>query len=251
MKNTTGLFLLLAFSFATSALAQESVKPKSTDRIQIEQSDGELIIRVDDQAVATYVYNDPNILRPYFAHVKTLDGIQATRNHPPIKGVDRTDHDTMHPGIWLAFGDLDGVDFWRNKAQVVHRTFVGKPKSEATHASFAEEKRYLRLDGSLVCKERFNCGIPLVEHGFLLTWDSTFHSDDEFYFGDQEEMGLGLRVATPISEKENGRLTDSEGRAGAEAIWSFAANWCNYGGNIGNKNIGMTLFCHPDNFRTS
>ena len=24
----------------------------------------------------------------------------------------------MHPGLWLAFGDLNGIDFWRNKAPV-------------------------------------------------------------------------------------------------------------------------------------
>ena len=32
---------------------------------------------------------------------------------------DLDDHPTMHPGLWLAFGDINGADFWRNKGRVL------------------------------------------------------------------------------------------------------------------------------------
>ena len=37
----------------------------------------------DGQAVATYVYDDPQILRPYFTGLKAPGGLQVTRHHPP------------------------------------------------------------------------------------------------------------------------------------------------------------------------
>jgi hypothetical protein len=36
---------------------------------------------------------------PYFANVHAPGGWKATRNHPPVTGVDAMDHDAMHPGI--------------------------------------------------------------------------------------------------------------------------------------------------------
>ena len=39
--------------------------------------------------------------------------MQVTRHHPPIEGQDRVDHGTFHPGIWMAFGDISGSDYWR------------------------------------------------------------------------------------------------------------------------------------------
>jgi hypothetical protein len=85
---------------------------------------GEVDVRIGGEDVATYAYADRTIPRPYFAHVHGPGGVQLTRNHPPVEAQDRTDHATMHPGIWMAFGDLNGTDIWRNKGRVVHERFV-------------------------------------------------------------------------------------------------------------------------------
>jgi hypothetical protein len=157
----------------------------------------------------------------------------------------------------MAFGDLDGADFWRNKAKVKQIRFVQEPKSDAANGGFITEKHYLRPNGSLICKEEFRFSIYLLpktlpgSSGYLMVWDSTFSSDNEFYFGDQEEMGLGLRVATPMSELKGGELRDSGGRSGAREIWSHAARWCDYSGAIDDQKVGMTILCHPENFRES
>ena len=243
--------IILTICAAMPIVAQETAS--QADHVTIQDGDGELVIRIDDKPIATYVYKDMEIPRPYFAHVMTREGVQVTRNHPPLPGKDRRDHGTMHPGIWMAFGDLDGADFWRNKAKVKHVRFVPEPDAGASNDLFVEEKRYLRPNGSLICKEEFRFSIHLMPgtSGYLMIWDSTFSSDEAFFFGDQEEMGLGLRVATPISEIEAGQLSDSEGRKGAKKIWSHAARWCDYSGAIGDENVGMTLMCHPGNFRES
>ena len=91
----------------------------------------------------------------------------------------------------------------------------------------------------------------MLDGGFLIEWNSNFSGGRDFYFGDQEEMGLGVRVATRLAEKNRGLLRDSEGRRKADQIWSQAARWCDYSGAIDDRHMGVTILCHPDNFRPS
>ncbi len=242
--------IVLSLLSMTSILsADESVAGPS--ELSVRDTGKSLVFRMGEQEIATYFYEHDKIERPFFANVHTKDGVKVTRNFPPIPGIDATDHDTMHPGISIAFGDLNGDDFWRNKARVVHDGFTSQPKVGPGRASFSELKKYIVTDGSVVCKESFECVFQLLPDGILILWDSTFSSDREFYFGDQEEMGLAIRVATPITEINGGQITDSAGRNGAKNIWSQSSAWCDYSGRIGDKPIGMTILCHNENFRES
>lgn len=96
--------------------------------------------------------------------------------------------------------------------------------------------------------------------GYLLIWDSTFSSECEFAFGDQEEMGLGFRVATAMRvgasgagnlPAGNGTITNSEGGKNESEVWGHTAAWCDYSGELSGQPVGMTIFCHPENFRPS
>lgn len=220
-------------------------------QISVEQTEGRITILRGSQEFATYVFRDPEIQRPYFANIKFAGGRQVTRNHPPIEGVDRKDHATMHPGIWLAFGDLAGQDFWRNKAIVQHEKFLVAPASDGKEFGFIERKNYLGPNSDVICNEEFRCKLVDQPDGVLLLWDSTFNSSSTFAFGDQEEMGLGIRIATPLTQQNGGKLTDSEGRVGAKAIWSNVARWCDYSGRLDDEPVGITLMSHPENFRAS
>lgn len=232
--------------------AANAVPLRVTDPITFQDDGRSLRIRCGERDVATYFYKHDKIQRPFFAHVKAPSGIQVTRNFPPGKG-DKKDHADMHPGIWMAFGDISGEDFWRNRGRVVHQRFTQPPKAGAGHGSFTQRKSYQRTDGSVVCHEDFRCTIQAVKDGYLIQWDATFSNanDDEFYFGDQEEMGLGIRVATPITEINGGKITDAADREGAKRIWSQSSAWCDYSGTIDGQSMGMTILCHPNNFRPS
>jgi hypothetical protein len=70
-------------------------------------------------------------------------------------------------------------------------------------------------------------------------------------FGDQEEMGLGIRVATPLAVVKGGRITDSAGRVNEAQVWGKQADWCAYRGTIAGKPVGVQLMTHPGNFRRS
>lgn len=209
-----------------------------------------VVLSIDDHPIACYVFHDDKILRPYFAHVRAPFDRQITRNHPPGEG-DRDDHATMHPGIWIAFGDINGHDFWRNQGRVEHVSFLQSPVGDKQTGSFIQLKRYVAPDGSVVCDEEFHFTLRAQTNSYLMIMDSLFSSSSPFYFGDQEEMGIGVRVATQLSEITGGKLRDSHGRTDASDIWGQAATWCDYSGTIGDQPVGVAIFCSPSNFRES
>jgi hypothetical protein len=220
-------------------------------QIQFEQRPGEVVIRAGGEPVATYVYNDPNILRPYFKDVCAPGGVQVTRHYPPRPGIDRVDHPTMHPGIFLAFGDLSGADFWRNKSRVEHVEFIQAPHAEEGRGGFAVRNRYEAEPGT-ICEETCEYTFEMQPGGCLMLWTSTFEpKQPSIAFGDQEEMGLGVRVATAIAAttQQGGRLLDSEGRRGEKEIWGKTAAWCDYSGKVGERFVGIAIMPDPANFR--
>jgi len=226
---------------------------KEVPTVAFKQEPGKLLITIGGTAFATYVHEDSKITRPYFAHVRSPAGIQVTRNHPPIEGQDATDHATMHPGVWLAFGDINGNDYWRLRAKVKHEAFAEGPEGGAGRGTFTVRNRYLSAEGDrTVCVERCHYMILVRRAGYLLICDSTFTSESgDFAFGDQEEFGLGMRVATPISVRQGGHITDSEGRKNEKQVWGKQADWCDYSGTIKGHRVGMTVMPDPNNFRRS
>jgi len=224
--------------------------------------EGQVAISIGGEQVAVYYQEDGETTRPFFAHLRAPGGPQVSRNHPPVVGKDRSDHGTFHPGLWMSFGDISGSDYWRLAARTQHVSYLEAPKGGVGKGSFAVHNRYLDQNdpSKVVCEEDCRFTILARPAGYLLLWDSTFYGDHEFYFGDQEEMGIGFRVATPIRvETEsagsmpagNGLIVDSKGRKNGDEIWGNSADWCDYSGTLDGKRIGMTLLCHPKNFRPS
>jgi len=235
--------LHLACAFSLNASAADFAVQQAPDR---------LVITDRARPVAEFVFKDERILRPYFANVHAPGGVKVTRNHPPVAGVDATDHDTMHPGIWLAFGDISGQDFWRNKGRIEHIRFIEPPKAESGRLTFATECRLRTAEGKTVCSLTNRFTLTQLTNAWLLGWDATFRSEEgDFTFGDQEEMGFGVRVATAITEKNGGLITSSSGLKTAKATWGQAAEWCDYSGTVDGRKLGITVMPDPRNFRPS
>jgi hypothetical protein len=222
------------------------------DGFRVSELADRLVIAHSGQPVGEFVFRDERILRPCFANVHAPGGMKATRNHPPVAGVDATDHDTMHPGLWLAFGDISGADFWRNKGRIEHVRFIEAPSVAKARLSFATECRLRTPEGRTLCSLTNRLAIEARTNAWLITWDATFRSDDgEFSFGDQEEMGFGARVATAFTEKNGGRITSSRGLKTAKGTWGQPAEWCDYAGTVKGMPMGITLLTAPANFRPS
>jgi putative membrane-bound dehydrogenase-like protein len=217
----------------------------------VDQQEDRLCISLDGKRIVDFVFRDDKILRPYFANARLSDERQVTRNHPPVKGVDALDHDNMHPGIWLGFGDINSHDFWRNKAAMEHVRFVLEPQIADGRLTFSNECRL--KTGSDQSLGSLTNAFTLMRRpsGWLLVWDATFHADQvPLVFGDQEEMGFGARVATPFTETNGGLIRSSSGKQTAKATWGQPAKWCDFSGS-GPQAGGIMLMAGEKNFRES
>lgn len=213
---------------------------------------GALVIAVDARPIATYYYESAELPRPYFAHVQAPGGVQVTRNHPPDPSIDDMDHappeQYYHPGFWLAFSDLSGKDYWRLKARVRHEGFSADPAGGLGQGTFTVRNAYLDGGDGVVARETCRYTILARPEVYFFVCDSLFCAEDRaVVFGDEEEMGFGLRVATPMAVRHGGRMIDSEGRVNEERIWSHLAAWCDYSGIVDGKRVGVLLAPDPEN----
>ena len=219
--------------------------------VSFKQEPGKLLIIIDKKPFATYVYEDSVTTRPYFENVMTPCGIQATRNHPLLPG-DPKDHSSWHPGIWMSFGDLNGIDYWRLKGRVEHELFTSQPKGGPGKGTFAVRNYYMSKDGKdRLVAELVKYSIIANASGYLLVSNSTYSSDKaDFSFGDQEEMGLGIRLNTKITvQYGDGHITNAEGQKDEDETWGKASKWIDYSGVVEDKHVGMAILQDPSNFR--
>lgn len=231
---------------ASPAGAQEGDRPAVGFTMQ---ADG-VAISAFGKPFGVYVFKDGAITRPFFKDLHAPDGTPVTRSYPPVKGTDRTDHPTMHPGLWMAFGDLSGADSWRNKDRIEHAGFVEEPSSQPGRGTFAVRNRYWK-GNEQIGEEVLEVTILARPERVLLLWDSTFRPRREMVFGDQEEMGLGVRLATPLIVQNGGRITNSDGLTNEAHVWGKTADWCAYAGTPAGHPAGIVLIPHPTNFRRS
>jgi hypothetical protein len=234
-------------SAAYAVRADNSQPPHAPPRVHFVTRANGVEISIGGQVVANYVFGDARTLRPYFDQVKTPGGIPVTRNHPPVPGKDAADHADMHPGIWLAFGDLGGNDFWRNKGpRVEHERFAEEPTDGDGRGVFAVVNRYVAGD-RVLCHETTRYTFVARPGGYVILWDSTLTPNGEgISLGTQEEMGLGVRVATPITVKTGtGRITNSHGAVNEKATWGRSADWCDYSGAVDGRRVGVMLVNDP------
>ena len=248
----TPRFVLLLVPVAVVLLGGEELPGEQAPELRIETAPGEVVVSDQGQPLATYVYNDPEVYRPYFKDLFAPGGLRVTRNYPPQAG-DPDDHATYHPGLFWGFGDISGSDFWRNRAHVKHAGFAADPSIVDGQANFSVRNNYVSQDGQVVCQE--DCQFRVVGRpgGYFIVWDSRFHSPTgDFYFGDQEELGLGLRLHTPLIVEDNtGRILNSDGLRDEEGTWGKVAKWCDYAGKLDGRFVGAAIMTAPTNFRPS
>jgi hypothetical protein len=237
-------------ALAALILATVAVRADERSEVTLVRAGGQLEIRLGKAPLATYVFRDETVLRPFFTHVYAPGAVPVTRRFPPVEGTDPTDHATMHPGLWLAFGDINGVDFWRNTGRVEHERFVEPPSGGPGRGSFVVRNRYVARPGEApVCFETCRVTILARPAGTLITIDSELASDThELAFGAQEEIGLGVRLATPMAVKQGGRLFNSDGLTGERQAWGKHADWCAATGVIDERSAGVSLMPDPATF---
>ncbi|MCG8599460.1 MAG: PmoA family protein [Verrucomicrobiales bacterium] len=234
----------------------------SAGEFEFRQIDGELQLYLGQTRVATYLLEHDDLSRRAFVNVRTPSGIQVTRNFPPRKpedidpgygAEDGIIHPVMHAGLWMSFGWIDGNDYWRLRAKVKHEGFLEDPVGKKGEAGFQSRDRYLSEDGNTtICIQETAYRFRLIDEGIVLEWDAQFYNDErDFVFGDQEESGLAIRIASPLRvQGGNGEIVNDRGEKNGDGTWGREFEWINYSGVVDGKRVGLSILPHPDNPRT-
>jgi hypothetical protein len=224
--------------------------PVQADELTWQRAEGRILLRQGAGPLMTFVWRDPRIPRPYLTDWHTADGYRLTRPCPPVEGIDATDHETMHPGIWLSFSGLSGQDFWRNKKETQCAGPVeGPTRSDNGSVRWVFENRYALPSATM--REVCRLTVTPVRQGAWICWDSVFTSDGPARFEDLEEMGLGIRVATPLTVVKGGTMRNSAGEINEKGVWGKQADWLDYSRQEANRVHGLFLVTHSANPRRS
>ena len=254
--------LIVIAAWILGARGSPAAAPRGPD-ISMKQDGNRVTLWVRSKPLATLVLMDKVIARPFYANVFAPRDDSAeidlvTRPFPPKAGVDPTDHADMHPGIWLAFGDINGHDFWRHKKGLRQESQITKSNEGGEVLNLTMRSDYIATVNGIekkIATEICNHEWRLQKDGILLLLDSEFSSADpkeQLVFGDQEEMGLGVRVATPLRVKDGrGEIITADGKRNEKEAWGKQSRWCDYSGDVDGRRIGITLMPHPGNFRES
>lgn len=231
----------------------ESYSSKDAE-FSFEEKNHRLVVKLNGHPLGTYLHRHKELTRPGWVHVYSPSGVRVTRNFPPRSPEDdgAADHKFMHPGIWISFGHLDGEDYWRLTSRTQHVEFVEAPYVSPGRAGFTVRNHYLRRDDqSVVCEELTKYTLIATPEGVAMLVDASFKSDEhDFYFGDQEESGLAVRMESKLRvQNGSGTILNSQGQKNGADTWGKEASWVDYSGTTAGRRVGVMVVPSPHNAR--
>ena len=194
--------------------------------------------------------------------------------------VERTDH-PHHIGLWLNYGDVNGLDFWNNsdaipeerksEMGIIRNEKIIGMKSDGDKAELTVAADWLDPDGSVLLKEKTTYTFTATDNSRIIDRQTTLTAlDKPVLFKDNKEGMLGMRMArqlelpgnkpvvlsdshgkkTKVARMDNtgvtGNYLNSEGVTGGD-VWGKRAKWCALSGNVEGKDVTVVIMDDPDN----
>jgi hypothetical protein len=206
--------------------------------------------------------------KPFFHPLNALDGTTIT-------GLRPADH-PHHLGLWFSWKFLNGADYWsdstRDGLTQVDRVSVERTTPE--EAQVLLELSYRRKNEPPILKERrqMRIGVPDQNGQYRIDWDLQFEALDDVVLSATSlekaasggYAGLAYRpiLTAKLTSAMDPEWLNSTGALDREVrarpyedmkLHGAQADWCDMSlrfGGEGGKIHGLTIFCHPDNFRS-
>jgi len=228
----------------------------SSDGMKVTVRNHTLSVYQDDSLVTRYCHSN-KYARPFFFPVNAPGGLCVTRSYPMQTVAGETTDHPHHKSLWIAHGDVSGVDNWSEEE--------GHGHTRQLNIDTIEEGPVLARFGttSLWCDSRNE---PLLIQKLsatfwrgdvscrLMDFDIQLTANvrpDDLVFGDTKEGGiLSVRVASALEAKRGGSIQNVYGGLQEAECWGKHSHWCSYSGEIDIRPCGIAVFDHPDSFRS-
>jgi hypothetical protein len=273
------IHILCAMLCSTSLLFGQNAE-KSQIQL-IENSDQRKVdVMVDGKLFTSYIYPQ-NIKKPVLWPVMSPAGNMLTRSYGMVnKAGDRTDH-PHHIGVWLNYGDVNGLDFWNNSEAIpadrqdrygtIYHRSIEKVVSGLGQATLTTEAEWVSPDNTVMLEETTNFDFSAMGNMRIIDRTTTLKAViDEVKFTDNKEGMFAIRVARELelpSDKPT-TLVDSHGVAtrvekmdntfvkgnyrsadGVEGgkVWGTRCRWMKLASEIKGESVALVIIDHPDN----
>ncbi len=265
---------MLAFAMSSSVLFAQKIDLKVND------AEKKVDVMIDGKLFTSYIYPD-NIMKPVLWPVNSAGGNMLTRSFPLIsKEGDRTDH-PHHVGVWLNYGDVNGLDFWNNSEAIsperkdrygsIYHQSIEKAKSGKGSAELTTRSLWKAPDNTSMLEDVTS--FQFITDGNTRIIDRTTTLTalvDKVKFTDNKEGMFAIRVSRELelpSEKptnlvdSHGKVTrvekmdntyvkgnyrSSEGIEGKE-VWGTRGRWMKLGSEINGEDVALVIIDHPKN----
>jgi len=230
---------------AASALSGTTVRAQGT---KIHQKDGKLEIEIGGVPFTTY-YFGPDFKKTFFLPLRDARGVAISRGYPVEAATGETADHPHHKGLWFAHGEVNGLDFWAEKAPIVHKAFT-RVQSTGTGAAFEEKLEWLGADTKPLLLETRKVTMSGSATTRTLDFEATLTSaGGPVHFGDTKEGFFAVRVATVMAGNKGGVIEDSEGRRTEKEAWGHRSAWVDYSGLVNGEKVGVAIMDSPKQFR--
>jgi len=220
------------------------------------QGDEQLAVDVGGRPFTVYHFGS-DLPRPYCFPVLGVRGERVTRAYPMEKDVpgETTDH-VHHRSFWVAFGNVNGTDFWAEgpaSGRTVHRAFEAV-EGGPVFGRIRSLNDWVAPDGEKLMEDVRELRVydvgPFLR---MLDFEITFRATDgPVTLGDTKEGLFALRVASTMDVKPDGtggRIGNSAGGVNESQTWGKRADWCDYSGPVAGGVSGIAIMDHPANLR--
>ncbi len=239
---------------------------------------------IDGNIFTSYIYPS-DLEKPILYPVRTSAGTIVTRGFPlEPRGGERVDH-PHHAGVWFNFGDVNGFDFWNNSSaipvekkahygRILHRGVKrAESREEIGILEIAADWQVPVEDGSWHTLLQEKTVFKFSGDENTRTIDRVTQmtaQEDEVVITDNKEGLFAIRVARELehasdkpqlftdangnpeevekldNEGVNGHYLNSDGIEGTDA-WGKKAKWVSLSSNIGEEDLSIAIFDHPEN----
>lgn len=272
--------LILIMVMSSSIILVGQKKNKEAIELKVSDSEKKVDVMVDGKLFTSYIYPD-NIMKPVLWPVMSPAGNMLTRSFPMInKEGDRTDH-PHHVGIWLNYGDVNGLDFWNNSEAIspekkdgygtIYHQSIEKVKSGKGSALLATKSLWKSPDNNTMLEEETNFDFSATENIRIIDRTTQLTAViDEVKFTDNKEGMFAIRVSrelelpsykptslvdshgvvTRVEKMDNtyvkGNYRSAEGIEGKE-VWGTRCRWMKLASEIKGEPVSLVIIGHPSN----
>jgi hypothetical protein len=220
----------------------------------VSRVDGHIHVEVASKPFTDFYYG-PDAPKPYLHPLRCASGKIVTRSFPMENLPGESTTDQHHRGVWLAYRDVNGYDFWQNEfsynnknaGKVVTRT-IDNLKSGKNSGSFHGTFAWLAPSGEALLEESRTMIFRGDAKLRMIDADIDLKALVDVTFGDSKDGAFSVRLAEPLTEKNSGVILNSEGGRKMDQTWGKPASWVDYSGELNGEKVGVVLFEHPSSF---